>query len=130
MFPQTGQDFGRGAEPREEHTRGHPGALQHAQNTRKMRMFLPKIVAYPFASLGNPRVWTQIMSLGHTNLSYYKAKKQHIQRQNSERNILAAAVLVDVARKMATGSSETSRCFVLFQKNNKYPAQFTHPSVF
>lgn len=56
-----------------------------------------------------------------------KQKNKHIQRQNSKGNILSAAVLVDVARKMATGSSETSRCSVWFQKNNKYSAQFTHP---
>lgn len=45
------------------------------------KRFLPKIVAYSFASLGNPRVWTHIMSLGHTNLSYYKAKTAHTETE-------------------------------------------------
>lgn len=51
---------------------------------------LPEIVPYPFASVWNPRVRTHVMSLGHTNLCYYKAKqKQHIQRWNRTQNHFA-----------------------------------------
>ena len=43
-------------------------------------------------------------------------QKQHIQRQNSKRNILSSTVLVNVERKMAIGSSKTWTCSILFRK--------------
>lgn len=89
VFPKSGQDFGTGDRanraPQARRTPRDTQELCSMHRTHTEKMFLPEVVAYPFASLGNPRVWTQIMSLGHTNLSYYKAKKQHIQRQNSKR---------------------------------------------
>lgn len=65
-------------------------------------------------------------------------QKQHIQRQNSKRNILSSTVLVDVERKMAIGSSKTWTYSILFRKKTPaletnvtgiISAQFTHQSV-
>lgn len=71
-YPKLGRILGGGQSNQSPPEQEHSQELCSMHRTHQT--LLPKIVAYPFASFGNPRVWTQIMSLGHTNLSYYKAK--------------------------------------------------------
>lgn len=99
------------SEDAKEHTRVTDSGFAACISTHKTRSYLKSLpILLPLSGIPGSG---HILCPWDTPTWVTTKQKQHIQRQNSTRNILSSIDLVDVERKMATGSSKTPN-MVLF----------------